>query len=158
MKLYVGNLSYGVGDDQLKALFEAHGPVVNAKVIVDRESGRSRGFGFVELQSEDAGKNAIATMHGQVRDGRPLVVTEARPKEARPEGGRRPIGGGGFRTGGGPPRREIGDSRARGYGSGGGGRGYGGGGFPESPPPPSEGRPRGREARRLNKKKDHEDE
>jgi len=111
-KLYVGNLSWGVTDDQLRSLFAAFGTVASAQVIVDRDTGRSKGFGFVEMGSDQEAQAAIDGMHGQTVDGRPLTVNEARPKE----------GGGGGRGGGGGGRGGGG-----GYGGGGGGGGYGGG-------------------------------
>ena len=85
MNLYVSNLGFHVSDDDLMNLFSAYGSVTSAKVITDRETGRSRGFGFVEMQSEEEGKKAIEMFHNQPVDGRPLVVNEARPKEDRPQ-------------------------------------------------------------------------
>lgn len=114
-KLYVGNLSYGVSDGQLEELFGAFGAVRSAQVVVDRDTGRSKGFGFVEMADEAGAQAAIQGMHDQVVDGRPLTVNEARPKEDRGGGGGRGYGGGGGGRGG--------------HGGGGGGRGgYGGGG------------------------------
>jgi len=111
-KLYVGNLAYGISDSDLERLFEAHGTVQSAQVIMDRDTGRSKGFGFVEMGSDAEAQAAITAMHGKEVEGRTLTVNEARPKT---EGG----GGGG---GGGRGGRG-------GYGGGGGGRGgYGGGG------------------------------
>lgn len=83
-KLYVGNLSYSVTNEQLSQLFSQAGNVVNATVITDRNSGRSKGFGFVEMDSADAANKAIEMFNGQENDGRALVVNEARPKEPRP--------------------------------------------------------------------------
>lgn len=83
-KLYVGNLSYNVTDDQLKAHFEQAGTVESANVIVDRQTNRSKGFGFVEMASEDEAKAAIDTLDGKEMDGRPLRVSEARPMTDRP--------------------------------------------------------------------------
>jgi len=109
-KLYVGNLSYGVTDSELQQMFEAFGTVQSAQVIMDRDTGRSKGFGFVEMGSDAEAQAAIAAMNGKDSGGRSLTVNEARPKEG---GG----GGGGGRGGSG------------GRGGGGGGRGgYGGGG------------------------------
>jgi RNA recognition motif-containing protein len=108
-KLYVGNLPYSVSDSDLQQMFEAHGTVQSAQVIMDRDTGRSKGFGFVEMGSDAEAQAAINAMNGNEVDGRALTVNEARPKEG---GG----GGGGGRGGGG-----------RGYGGGGGGRGGGGG-------------------------------
>jgi RNA recognition motif-containing protein len=107
-KLYVGNLSYGIGDSDLQRIFEPHGTVQSAQVIMDRDTGRSKGFGFVEMGSDAEAQAAIQALNGSEVEGRALTVNEARPK---PEGG-----GGGGRGG---------------YGGGGGGRGrggYGGGG------------------------------
>ncbi len=114
-KLYVGNLSYDVDSSALEELFSAHGSVVSAQIINDRDTGRSKGFGFVEMASDGEAESAIAALNGQQHNGRALTVNEARPKEERPGGGGRGgFGGGGGRSGGG--------------GFGGGGGGYGGGG------------------------------
>ena len=118
-KLYVGNLPYTVRDEDLQQAFSAYGSVNSAKVMMERETGRSKGFGFVEMGSDAEAQSAIEGMNGQSLGGRSLVVNEARPMEARP-----PRSGGGFgggRSGGG------------GFGGGGGGEGgfrspYGGGG------------------------------
>jgi hypothetical protein len=112
-KLYVGNLPYSVRDDDLQQAFSAFGQVTSAKVMMERDTGRSKGFGFVEMGSDAEAQAAIEGMHGQALGGRNVVVNEARPMEPRPPRS----GGGGF----GGPRREGG-----GYGGGGGG-GYGGG-------------------------------
>lgn len=80
MNIYVGNLSYDLSEDDLKGAFEAFGEVTSAKIISDRYSGRSKGFGFVEMPSDDAGKSAIEELAGKEMSGRPLVVNEARPK------------------------------------------------------------------------------
>lgn len=82
-KLFVGSLPYSTTDDELEALFAQHGTVASAKVIFDRESGRSKGFGFVEFDSEDAAKAAIGALNGKDFEGRSLVVNEARPMERR---------------------------------------------------------------------------
>jgi RNA recognition motif-containing protein len=124
-KLYVGNLAYGVSDSDLQQIFEAHGTVQSAQVIIDRDTGRSKGFGFVEMGSDAEAQAAITALHGSEVDGRALTVNEARPK---PEGGRGGGGGGGGRGGyGGGGRGGSGGGRG-GYGGGGGGGGYGGGG------------------------------
>ena len=91
-KLVVGSLSYSVNDDQLKDAFAACGTVVSAKVIMDRETGRSKGFGFVEMGSEEEAKAAIDQMNGKEIEGRAVAVSEARPQENRE---RRPYNGGG---------------------------------------------------------------
>jgi len=106
-KLYVGNLSFRVTSEDLHEHFSAAGEVNSANVVMDRETGRSRGFGFVEMASEDAANNAIAQFNGQEYDGRNMVVNEARPREEGAGGGRGGRGGGGGRGG---------------YGGGGGGR------------------------------------
>jgi RNA recognition motif-containing protein len=95
-KLYVGNLPYSVGDSELRQMFEAHGSVLSAQVIMDRDTGRSKGFGFVEMAADQEAQAAIAAMNGKELDGRALTVNEARPK---PEGGRGGYGGGGGRGG-----------------------------------------------------------
>ena len=82
-KLYVGNLSYGTTDSDLQNLFEAHGTVESAQVIVDRDTGRSKGFGFVEMDSGEQAQAAIAALNGQEVNGRALTVNEARPREER---------------------------------------------------------------------------
>ena len=96
-KLYVGNLAYSVSDSDLQAMFAPHGSVQSAQVIMDRDTGRSKGFGFVEMSSDEEAQAAIAALNGQERDGRALTVNEARPK---PEGG----GRGGYGGGGGGRR------------------------------------------------------
>ncbi len=119
-KLYVGNLAYSVRDDDLQQAFAQFGTVASAKVMMDRDTGRSKGFGFVEMGSDAEAQAAINGMNGQALDGRALVVNEARPREERPGG----FGGGGGRSGGG----GYGGGGGGGYGGGGGGGGYGGGG------------------------------
>lgn len=86
-KLFVGGLPYAVTDDQLRELFAAAGSVASAKVIVDRETNRSKGFGFVEMESDDEAKVAIEQMNGKEVDGRTITVNEARPQQPRPAGG-----------------------------------------------------------------------
>jgi RNA recognition motif-containing protein len=100
-KLYVGNLPYSTVDADLQSLFSAAGTVVSAQVIKDRQSGRSKGFGFVEMSSQAEAESAITMFHGKDFSGRPLTVNLARPREDRPAGGG---GGGGFRSGGGNRR------------------------------------------------------
>lgn len=94
-KLYVGNLSYGVTDSQLEQLFAAHGAVQSAQVIMDRETGRSKGFGFVEMSNAADADAAITALNGMDNDGRALTVNEARPKTEGSGGGRGGYGGGG---------------------------------------------------------------
>ena len=134
-KLYVGNLAYSVRDESLQTAFGQFGTVTSAKVMMDRETGRSKGFGFVEMGSDAEAQAAVNGMNGQALDGRPLVVNEARPREERP-GGFGGGGGGGSRSGGGGGYGGGGSTGGGGgYGGGGGGRsggggsgGYGGGG------------------------------
>jgi RNA recognition motif-containing protein len=112
-KLYVGNLAYGITDSDLETMFAPHGTVQSAQVIMDRDTGRSKGFGFVEMGSDQEAQTAIQALNGKEVDGRALTVNEARPKEGGGGGGRGGYGGG----------------RGGGGGGGGGGRGgYGGGG------------------------------
>ncbi len=136
-KLFVGGLSWGTTEDSLRQAFGAFGEITEAKVITDRETGRSRGFGFVAFTNEESAKEAIEKMNGAVVDGRQIRVNAS---EARPEGesrGPRPGGFGGGRSGGGGGYGGGGDrggygggDRGGGYGGGGGrsGGGYGGGG------------------------------
>jgi hypothetical protein len=116
-KLYVGNLPYSYRDSDMEQAFAQFGTVTSAKVMMERDTGRSKGFGFVEMSSPAEAQAAIAGMNGQQIGGRGLVVNEARPMEPRSGGG------GGFGGGGGGGGRGFG-----GGGSGGGGGGYGGGG------------------------------
>lgn len=119
-KLYVGNLSYQTTEDDLRSHFEQAGSVNSCDLILDKFTSKSRGFGFVEMGTEEDAKNAASTLNGQELDGRSLVVNEARPREDRgPRGGGGGFGGGGY---------------------GGGGGGYGGGG--------GRGRPSGKGSRR----------
>lgn len=99
-KLYVGNLAYGMTDTDLQNLFEPHGSVRSAQVIMDRDTGRSKGFGFVEMDNGDEAQAAITALNGQEVNGRALTVNEARPREERSSsGGSRGFGGGGSRGG-----------------------------------------------------------
>ncbi len=93
-KLYVGNLSYGVTDSDLETMFAAHGTVQSAQVIMDRDTSRSKGFGFVEMSNDQEAQAAIAGLNGQDKEGRALTVNEARPREERSGGGRNGSGGG----------------------------------------------------------------
>ena len=122
VKLYVGNISFNMTEQDLEDEFGHYGQVSSASIVTDRETGRSRGFAFVEMDSSEAAQAAIQALNGKDIDGRPLTVNEARPKEDRGGGGRGGFGGGGGRGGGGGGRGGGG-----GYG-GGGGRGGGGGG------------------------------
>jgi RNA recognition motif-containing protein len=121
-KLYVGNLAYSIRDEDLQQSFSQFGTVTSAKVMMDRDTGRSKGFGFVEMGSDAEAQSAINGMNGQPLQGRALVVNEARPREERPGG----FGGGGGRSGGGG---GYGGGGGGGYGGGGGGRSGGGGGY-----------------------------
>ena len=128
-KLYVGNLPYSVRDEDLQQSFGQFGSVTSAKVMMERDTGRSKGFGFVEMGSDAEAQAAINGMNGQPLGGRSVVVNEARPMEARPprSGGFGGGGGGGGGYGGGGGGRSGGGGYGGG-GSGGGGGGYGGGG------------------------------
>ncbi len=124
MKLYVGNLSFDTNNSDLEQVFGEYGTVESANVVEDRDTGRSRGFGFVEMSSKEEGENAIEQLNGTEMNGRNLTVNEAKPRENSGGGGNRGGygGGGGNRGGGGGGGRG-------GYGGGGGGnRGGGGGG------------------------------
>jgi RNA recognition motif-containing protein len=123
-KLYVGNLPYSVTDSDLQQMFEAYGAVQSAQVIMDRDTGRSKGFGFVEMGSDAEAQAAIAALNGKDSGGRSLTVNEARPKEG---GGGGRSGGGGY--GGGGRSGGGGGYGGGGYGVGGGGRSGGGGGY-----------------------------
>ena len=129
-KLYVGNLPYSVRDEDLQQSFGQFGSVTSAKVMMERDTGRSKGFGFVEMGSDAEAQAAINGMNGQPLGGRSVVVNEARPMEARPprSGGFGGGGGGGGGYGGGGGGRSGGGGGYGGGGSGGGGGGYGGGG------------------------------
>jgi len=113
-RLYVGNLTYGMNDGDLTQLFGQHGTVVSAQVVQDRDTGRSKGFGFVEMSSDQEAQAAIQALNGKEHDGRSLTVNEARPREERGGGGG---GRGGYGGGGGGGRGGYG-------GGGGGGRRY----------------------------------
>ena len=118
-KMYVGNLSYDVTQEELQALFEAHGAVSDVFIVKDRESGRPRGFAFVTMETKESMDAAIEALNGADFMGRNLAINEARPREERPSGG------GGYGGGGGGGR---GGNGGGGYGGGGGGRGGNGGG------------------------------
>jgi RNA recognition motif-containing protein len=113
-RLYVGNLSYNITNQSLEELFAEHGRVQSAQVVMDRDTGRSKGFGFVEMSDNGQAQAAIAALNQKEVDGRSLTVNEARPREERSGGGGRSYGGGGGGGGGG----------GRGYGGGGGGKRY----------------------------------
>ena len=128
-KLYVGNLPYSVRDEDMNQAFSQFGTVTSAKVMMERDTGRSKGFGFVEMGSDAEAQAAIAGMHNQPLGGRSVVVNEARPMEARPP---RTGGGGGYGGGGSGGGGGYGGGGGGGYGGGGGGGGRregGGGGY-----------------------------
>ena len=118
MNIYVANLSFAVQDEDLREFFTPYGEVTSAKVIMDKVSGRSRGFGFVEMSDDEAARKAIAELDGATVEGRAIKVNEAKPKEDKPSFGGNRGGGGGYGGGGG----------RGGYG-GGGNRSGGGGGY-----------------------------
>ena len=126
-KLYVGNLAFSVTDDELSQAFTGFGNILSARVVMDRMTGRSKGFGFVEIEDDGQADEAVNKMNGQTIGGRPVRVSEAKPQEDRPRGPRTGGGGGGYGGGG-----RSGGGGGGGYGgggrSGGGGGGYGGGG------------------------------
>lgn len=131
-KIYVGNLSFSVNDEELQHAFSSFGNVTSARIVIDKMSGRSKGFGFVEIEDDAAADSAISKMDGQEIGGRPVRVSEAKPQEDRPRGPRREggFGGGGGNRG---PRRDGGGNGGGGGfrgrdGGGNGGGGYGGGG------------------------------
>ncbi|MGD9688528.1 MAG: RNA recognition motif domain-containing protein [Phycisphaerales bacterium] len=123
IKIYVGNLPFRTTETELRGMFEQHGEVASAAVVLDRETGRSRGFGFVEMSNDDQARQAIEKLNGFQIEGRALVVNEARPKEAGGGGGR-----GGWGGGGGGSRGGWGGGGGGGGGGGRGGWGGGGGG------------------------------
>jgi RNA recognition motif-containing protein len=125
MKLYVGNLAFQTSSEDLQQLFAQAGTVESASVVEDRETGRSRGFGFVEMSSKEEGEAAIAQFNGKEVNGRNLTVNEAKPRENRGGGGG---GRGGFGGGGGRGGYGGGGGNRGGSGGGGGRGGYGGGG------------------------------
>lgn len=118
MKIYVGNLSFQTSESELRAMFEAHGEVASASLVMDRETGRPRGFGFVEMNNDDQARAAMTALNGNNVGGRDLVVNEARPREER----------GGFGGGGGGRKGGFGGGGGGGGGRGGRGGGFGGGG------------------------------
>jgi RNA recognition motif-containing protein len=125
-KLYVGNLTYNVNETDLEALFSQFGTVQSAQIIIDRDTNRSKGFGFVEMGTDAEAQAAIQGLDGQDHEGRNLTVNEAKPREPRSGGGGGYGGGGGGYGGGGGGGRSGGGG---GYGGGGGGRSGGGGGY-----------------------------
>jgi RNA recognition motif-containing protein len=125
MNIYVGNLSWSMTDDDLSNLFSQYGTVSSAKILKEKNTGRSKGFGFVEMEDEDAAKTAIATLNESEVQGRKLIVNESQP---RPEGsGYKKSGGGGYGGGRGGGGYGGGRSGGGGYGGGRSGGGYGGG-------------------------------
>ena len=122
-KLFVGNLAFSVNDEALQQLFAAAGAVESAKVVIDRSTGRSKGFGFVEMADDSGASAAISQFNGADHNGRPLTVSEARPQAPREDRG---FGGGGGRSGGFGGGRSGGGGGGRSGGFGGGGRSGGG--------------------------------
>lgn len=120
MNIFIAGISYNLSNDDLGELFEEFGEVTSAKIVMDRETGRSKGFGFVEMTNDEEGNAAIAALNDKEVDGKTLAVSVARPRE---EGPRRSYGGGGGNRGGG----YGGGNRGGGYGGGNRGGGYGGG-------------------------------
>jgi RNA recognition motif-containing protein len=138
MNIYVGNLSWGLKEQDLADLFAPFGEVASAKIVMDKFTNRSKGFGFVDMPNDEQAQAAISQLNGSEIDGRNLVVNESRPKEGGSDGGfkKRSFGGGGgggFKKGGGGGYGGgNGGSRGGGYGGGGGNRGSGGGGYRDS--------------------------
>ena len=126
MRIYVGNLSYSTTEESLRQAFEKHGAVDEVSIVTDRDTGRSRGFGFVEMGNDEEARQAIETLNETELDGRVLTVNESRPQRRRPGGGRS-FGGGGGGGGGGRGGGGGGGGRDRGGDRGGGGGGGGGG-------------------------------
>ena len=124
MNIFVGNLPFGMTDDELHELFAKFGEITRATVIKDRVTGKSRGFGFVEMADDEMARAAIEGLNGSDMQGRALTVNEARPREARPRTG----GGGGYNGGGGGGGYSGGGGGGGGYSGGGGGSGGGGSG------------------------------
>jgi RNA recognition motif-containing protein len=120
MNIYVGNLSWSMTDDDLSNLFSQYGTVTSAKILKEKNTGRSKGFGFVEMEDDEAAKTAIATLNESEVQGRKLIVNESQPRPEGGGGGYKKSGGGGYGGGGGR-------SGGGGYGGGGGGRSSGGG-------------------------------
>jgi len=114
-KLYVGNLAFSVTDDELMQAFTSFGNILSARVVMDRMTGRSKGFGFVEVEDDSQADDAINKMNGQTIGGRPVRVSEAKPQEDRPRGPRRDGGGFGGGGGRGGPRRDGGGGYGGGY-------------------------------------------
>jgi len=128
MNIYVGNLSWQMTDDDLSNLFTQYGTVTSAKILKEKNTGRSKGFGFVEMEDEEAAKTAIANLNETEVQGRKLIVNESQPRQEGEGGFKKRSGGGGYGGGGGGGYKKSGGG---GYGGGGGrsgGGGYGGGG------------------------------
>ncbi|MGN6494630.1 MAG: RNA recognition motif domain-containing protein [Agriterribacter sp.] len=113
MNLYVGNLSWNMTEDDLRNLFEQYGAVTSIKIVKDRETGRSKGFGFVEMENDTEAQNALSSLYDKEVLGRKIVINEAQERPAKPSGG-----GGGFK------KRSFGGGGGGGYNKGGGGGGY----------------------------------
>ena len=131
MNIYVGNLPYSANEEDLKEVFAAHGEVTSVRIITDRDTGQSKGFGFIDMPNDEEATAAIEALEGAEFQGRNLRVNQSKPREDRPRGGGggyRGGGGGGYRGGGGGGHRGGGGGGYRGGGGGGGYRGGGGGG------------------------------
>ncbi len=126
MKIYVGNLSFNTSESELRDLFAQHGEVASASLVMDRETGRPRGFGFVEMNNDEEARAAMTALNGMNVGGRDLTVNEARPREGGGGGGGGGRGGWGGGGGGGGGRRGGGGGGGGGWGGGGGGGGRGG--------------------------------
>ena len=125
MNIFVAKLDFGTNEDGLRDAFEAYGEVTSVKIIMDKFTGRSKGYGFVEMDNDDEGQAAIDGLNDSELDGRPIVVKQSQPRERNDRGG---YGGGGGNRGGGGGYGGGGGNRGGGGGYGGGGGGYGGGG------------------------------
>ncbi len=130
MNIYVGNLSWTMTDDDLSNLFTQYGSVTSAKILKDKMNGRSKGFGFVEMEDDEAAKTAIANLNESEVQGRKLIVNESQPRqEGSGGGGYKKSGGGGYGGGGGRSGGGGGYKKSGGYGGGGGRSSGGGGGY-----------------------------
>ncbi len=132
MNIYVGNLSWSMTDDDLSNLFSQYGTVTSAKILKEKNTGRSKGFGFVEMEDDEAAKTAIATLNESEVQGRKLIVNESQPRPEGGGGGYKKSGGGGYGGGGGRSGGGgYGGGGGRSSGGGYGGRSGGGGGYKE---------------------------
>jgi RNA recognition motif-containing protein len=132
MNIYVGNLSWSMTDDDLSNLFSQYGSVTSAKILKEKNTGRSKGFGFVEMEDDEAAKTAIATLNESEVQGRKLIVNESQPRPEGGGGGYKKSGGGGYGGGGGRSGGGYGGGGGRSSGGGYGGGSGGGGGYKKS--------------------------